>query len=75
MTKPGPAPREELVAAAKGGDESAFTALVEPHRRELHVHCYRMLGSFEAAEDQVQETFMRAWRGRERFEGGRLFRA
>jgi RNA polymerase sigma-70 factor (TIGR02960 family) len=75
MTKPGPPPREELVAAAKGGDESAFAALVEPHRRELHVHCYRMLGSFEAAEDQVQETFMRAWRGRDRFEGGRLFRA
>jgi RNA polymerase sigma-70 factor (TIGR02960 family) len=73
MTKSGPP--EELVAAAKGGDESAFAALVEPHRRELHVHCYRMLGSFEAAEDQVQETFMRAWRGREGFEGGPLFRA
>jgi RNA polymerase sigma-70 factor (TIGR02960 family) len=72
MTK---SPPEELVAAAKGGDESAFAALVEPHRRELHVHCYRMLGSFEAAEDQVQETFMRAWRGREGFEGGPLFRA
>jgi RNA polymerase sigma-70 factor (TIGR02960 family) len=79
MTRPGPAPPEgapeQLVAAAKGGDESAFAALVEPHRRELHVHCYRMLGSFEAAEDQVQETFMRAWRGRDRFEGGGLFRA
>jgi RNA polymerase sigma-70 factor (TIGR02960 family) len=76
MSKPGPegAP-EALVAAAKGGDESAFAALVEPHRRELHVHCYRMLGSFEAAEDQVQETLMRAWRARESFEGGRLFRA
>ena len=66
---------ERLVAAAKRGDESAFAELVEPHRRELHVHCYRMLGSFEAAEDVVQETLLRAWRHREGFEGGPLFRA
>jgi RNA polymerase sigma-70 factor (TIGR02960 family) len=63
------------IAAARAGDESAFAELTEPHRRELHVHCYRMLGSFEAAEDLVQETFLRAWRHRERFEGGPLFRA
>jgi RNA polymerase sigma-70 factor (ECF subfamily) len=44
--------------------ESAFTALVERHRRELQVHCYRMVGSFEEAEDLVQETFTRAWRAR-----------
>jgi RNA polymerase sigma-70 factor (TIGR02960 family) len=56
-------------------DETAFASLVEPHRRELHVHCYRMMGSFEEAEDLVQETLLRAWRSRERFEGGPLFRA
>jgi RNA polymerase sigma-70 factor (TIGR02960 family) len=66
---------ERLVGAARAGDESAFAKLAEPYRRELHVHCYRMLGSFEAAEDVVQETFIRAWRNLDRFEGGPLFRA
>jgi RNA polymerase sigma-70 factor (TIGR02960 family) len=56
-------------------DEAAFTALAEPHRRELHVHCYRMLASFDEAEDAVQETFLNAWRGRSGFQGGSLFRA
>ena len=56
-------------------DEPAFSALAERHRRELHVHCYRMLGSFEDAEDTVQETFLRAWRRRETFEGRSTFRA
>jgi RNA polymerase sigma-70 factor (ECF subfamily) len=60
---------------APPGDEPAFAALVERHRRALHVHCYRMLGSFEEAEDVVQETFLRAWRARDRFEGGELLRA
>ena len=55
--------------------ESAFAAAIEPHRRELHVHCYRMLGSFDEAEDLVQETFLRAWRGRSSFEGGPFLRA
>ncbi len=65
----------EAVAAAKAGDEAAFAALVEPHRRELQVHCYRMLGSFEESEDLVQETFLRAWRRRETFQGRSTFRA
>ena len=56
-------------------DELAFSELAERHRRELHVHCYRMLGSFEDAEDTVQETFLRAWRRRETFEGRSTFRA
>ena len=46
-----------------------FDDLVRRHRRELHVHCYRMLGSFDEAEDHVQEVFLRAWRSRELFEG------
>jgi RNA polymerase sigma-70 factor (TIGR02960 family) len=66
---------DPVVEAARAGDEPAFAELVGRHRRELHVHCYRMLGSFEEAEDLVQETFLRAWRGRERFEGGPGFRA
>jgi RNA polymerase sigma-70 factor (TIGR02960 family) len=62
-------------ATATPADESAFAALVERHRRELHVHCYRMLGSFEEAEDLVQETFLRAWRKRESFKAGSSVRA
>src|SRR5690349_6669884 len=56
-------------------DEPAFAGLAERHRRELHVHCYRMLGSFEDAEDTVQETFLRAWRRRETYAGRSTFRA
>jgi RNA polymerase sigma-70 factor (TIGR02960 family) len=56
-------------------DEATFHALTERHRRELHVHCYRMLGSFHEAEDLVQETYLRAWRRRESFQGGPLMRA
>ena len=56
-------------------DESEFAALAERHRRELHVHCYRMLGSLDEAEDLVQETLLRAWRGRRGFEGRSSARA
>jgi len=52
-----------------------FEALAQRHRRELHVHCYRMLASFDDAEDAVQEAFLRAWRNLEKFEGESLFRA
>ena len=56
-------------------DETAFGARVERHRRELHMHCYRMLGSFEESEDLVQETFLRAWRRRETYAGRASVRA
>ncbi|MFF5262775.1 RNA polymerase subunit sigma-70 [Actinomadura viridis] len=71
----GEAETDPLVSAAIAGDERAFAVLTERHRRELHVHCYRMLASFDEAEDAVQETFLRAWRGRDGFGGGALFRA
>jgi RNA polymerase sigma-70 factor (ECF subfamily) len=59
----------QLLEAARGGDEDAFARLVEPHRRALHAHCYRMLGSVADAEDALQEALLNAWRGLPRFEG------
>jgi RNA polymerase sigma-70 factor (ECF subfamily) len=59
----------ELLQQARTGDREAFTALVEPHRGELQVHCYRMLGSLQDAEDALQETLLAAWLGLEGFEG------
>jgi RNA polymerase sigma-70 factor, ECF subfamily len=64
-----------LLAFAKRGDRDAFQRLAEPHRRELQLHCYRMVGSVHDAEDLVQETFLRAWRGIAGFEGRSSFRA
>jgi RNA polymerase sigma-70 factor, ECF subfamily len=57
-----------LVAAAQAGDERAFRRLVDPYRQALEVHCYRMLGSLDDAEDLVQETLLRAWRRLDGFE-------
>ena len=59
----------EQLEAAKTGDQQAFEQLIEPHRRELLVHCYRILGSFEDAEDMLQETLLRAWKRLDSFEG------
>jgi RNA polymerase sigma-70 factor (TIGR02960 family) len=64
----------ELVAAL-AGDPEAFRRLTEHYRRELHLHCYRLLGSFVDAEDAVQETLLRAWRHLATFEGRSSFRA
>jgi RNA polymerase sigma-70 factor, ECF subfamily len=57
------------------GDGAAFERLVSAHRRELSVHCYRMLGSLDDAEDALQETLLRAWRGLDRFQGRSTLRA
>lgn len=63
------------LVAARTGDEQAFERLLEPHRRALHVHCYRLLGSLADADDALQETVLRAWRGLDGFEPRAPFRA
>jgi RNA polymerase sigma-70 factor (TIGR02960 family) len=59
----------DLISRARDGDGDAFRELTEPHRRELQVHCYRMLGSFQDAEDALQDTLLAAWQGIGGFEG------
>ena len=59
----------DLITRAKAGDNEAFRELTEPYRRELHVHCYRMLGSLQDAEDVLQDTLLAAWQGLGAFEG------
>jgi RNA polymerase sigma-70 factor (TIGR02960 family) len=63
-----------LLAAARDGDQAAFERLVATYRRQLHAHCYRMLGSLQDAEDALQETLLSAWRGLGGFEGRSAFR-
>jgi len=59
---------DDLIASAQAGKSEAFHALVKPYRRELQVHCYRMLGSFQDAEDVLQDTLLAAWQGVGQFE-------
>jgi RNA polymerase sigma-70 factor (TIGR02960 family) len=72
---PGDVLGEAALPRARAGDDDAFRELTDPHRRELQVHCYRILGSVQDAEDLVQETLLAAWRGLEAFEGRSSVRA
>ena len=62
----------DALARARVGDSDAFRELTDPYRRELHVHCYRILGSFQDAEDLIQETLLSAWLALDRFDGRSL---
>jgi len=64
-----------MTEALRDADESSFAEIVEPYRRELHAHCYRMLGSVHDADDALQETLLGAWKGRGGFEGRSSLRA
>jgi RNA polymerase sigma-70 factor (ECF subfamily) len=63
---------DSTLARARARDNDAFQELTDPHRRELHVHCYRILGSFQDAEDVLQETLLSAWQSLDRFDGRSL---
>ena len=69
VTSPGSTREQELLEAARSGDEDAFGRIAEEYRTQLIAHCYRMLGSMDDAEDMLQETLLRAWRGLPRFAG------
>src|SRR5918997_2250686 len=58
-----------FIAAVRSNDTARFALITERHRRELQVHCYRMLANYEDAQDMTQETFLRAWNRRESFKG------
>src|SRR3954453_1255314 len=66
---------DDPLSRARVGDENASRELVDPYLRALQLHCYRILGSLQDAEDQVQETLLAAWRGLDRFEGRASLRA
>ena len=72
---PGAGEEQAVAAAVRASGAAEFSSLTERYRRELLVHCYRMVGNFEDAEDLVQETFLRAWRNRSGFEGRSTLRA
>jgi RNA polymerase sigma-70 factor (ECF subfamily) len=72
---PDPRQDDSRLAAARDGDKDQFSELTEPYRRELQIHCYRILGTLQEAEDLVQETFLRAWRRLDTYQGRASFRA
>ena len=63
---------DSVLARAQAGNSDAFAELTDPYRRELHVHCYRILGSFQDAEDLLQEILLSAWQALDRFDGRSL---
>jgi RNA polymerase sigma-70 factor (ECF subfamily) len=69
MSDPTPPDIDTLVRRARAGDGDAFRAAIAPYRRELQLHCYRMLGSFQDAEDALQDTLLAAWQGLDGYEG------
>jgi RNA polymerase sigma-70 factor (ECF subfamily) len=67
--RPPAADEATFIAAVRSGDPARFALITERHRRELQVHCYRMLANYDDAQDMTQETFLRAWNKRESFDG------